>query len=450
MNPKGLSTLLGLTDARSRMLGKNILASVVLKVISIACSLLVVRMTLNYLDNEIYGIWLTMTSILFWFSYFDVGVGNGMRNYLAQAVSNGDYKLGKAYISTTFALLLLIAAVIVVLIAGVLPFVDWNALMNTHALPNATLRNVLIVAMLFTLASFLLRNVGVIFMSLQRFAVNDLLVTTGNVLSMIVIYILTKTTTGHLMYVTFAFTAPPVLVFLVAAFPIFHRYPQLRPSFKSVQMELSKKLIGKGLGFFFIQITSCLVIYGSSNVFISRYCGPSEVTVYNIAYKYFSLIVMAYTIMISPLWNAYTDAYEKNEMDWIRRSFNKSAKLWGLACLVGLVMLAFAGIFYHIWIGNAVYVPLKISICVLAYVSMFNLNSCLTCLLNGLNTIRVQLYTSVAATALYLVLVKFVGPRYGAVGIALAMALCYLLMSLVHLYQCRLIINGKAKGVWLK
>ena len=75
-------------DERNVSLRKNILFSAVLKVIGLATSLMIVPVTLNYLNNEVYGIWLTMSSVLYWFAYFDIGLGNGMRNYLTEAIKH--------------------------------------------------------------------------------------------------------------------------------------------------------------------------------------------------------------------------------------------------------------------------------------------------------------------------------------------------------------------------
>lgn len=99
-------------NTRNKMLTTNILYSSILKIISLSTSLLIVPITINYLNNEVYGIWMTITSILFWINTFDIGLGNGMRNYLTEAISQKDYSLGKRYISTTLSLLTLIALVI--------------------------------------------------------------------------------------------------------------------------------------------------------------------------------------------------------------------------------------------------------------------------------------------------------------------------------------------------
>lgn len=437
-------------NSRDRMLRKNILLSGLLKAVGLMTSLLIVPITLHYLNNEIYGIWLTMTSILYWFSFFDVGLGNGMRNYLTQSISENNYDKARAYLSTTFAILFGIA-LCMALIGGLALFaLDMNIVFNTTTMNGTDLRMALLVASILTLANFVVKNIGFVFVAMQKYALYDFLVTTGSVLALLTIYILTRTTDGNLLYVVVAFTGIPVLVFLVACIPTFHKYPKLKPSPRSIDTLLGWQIINKGIGFFFIQITSCLIIYGASNLFITHYAGPKEVTTYNIAYKFFNLLAIAYTIIISPMWNAYTDAYVKKDMQWIGKTFHTAMRMWGLTVLCGVVMLGLCNTFYLIWIGKVVSVPLSLSLCVLAYICMFNLNCGVTYLLNGLNKIRVQIITSVVITFVYLLTVCLLGEELGTKGIILSMAASYGVMALIHFYQCHLLIKCKAKGIWNK
>lgn len=437
------------SDKRNSNLRNNILLSGAMKATGMLTSFLIVPVTLHYLDNEIYGIWMTITSILMWFSFFDVGLGNGMRNYMTQAISANDYQTARAYLSTTLCVLSVIAIGIGLLCIPCLSF-NFNKIFNTYALPNDVLRNALMIAVMFTLANFVLKNIGFVFIALQKYGLNDVLNTSGSVLGIIIVFILTKTTQGNLLYVVTAFTLSPVLVYLIAAIPIFHRYKQLRPSWKYYDKLLLKNIVGKGLGFFAIQITSCLVIFGGSNVIISHFCGPTSVTVYNIAYKLFNLLAIAYTVVISPMWNAYTDAQVRGDYSWIRATFKKAVKLWGLSAIGGLILLAICNTFYKIWVGASVTVPMQISAVVLLYISAFNFNNCVTYLLNGLNKITVQIITSITGTILYLLFIIIFGEKVGMTGIILSMAVCYILMASVHLYQCRLLIDEKAKGIWNK
>lgn len=437
-------------NTRNKMLTTNILYSSILKIISLSTSLLIVPITINYLNNEVYGIWMTITSILFWINTFDIGLGNGMRNYLTEAISQKDYSLGKRYISTTLSLLTLIALAIGFAVLIPLLTIDFNKFFNTEAISNFDLRNTMIVAISFTLCNFVLKNIGFIYVAMQKYAVNDLLSVLGNVLSLGIIFLLTKLTTGHLIYVVLAYTATQCIIFCLAAIPLFKKHPELRPTFKFFDKSLSHKIVGKGLGFFVIQISSCLVIFGAANIFITQLCGPATVTTYNIAYKFFNLLVIAYTIILSPMWNAYTDAYVKGDMIWINQTFNRALKLWGLSVVGGCIMLVGCQTFYHLWVGEKVIVPFTVSLSTLIYVSFFNLNNCVTYLINGLNKIRIQIITSLVFTALYIGIVLLLGKKLGIEGVVLSMAGSYACMSLIHLYQCRLLIKKKAKGIWNK
>lgn len=438
------------SNTRNKMLTTNILYSSILKIISLSTSLLIVPITINYLNKEVYGIWMTITSILFWINTFDIGLGNGMRNYLTEAISQKNYSLGKRYISTTLSLLTLIALVIGGVVLVPLLTIDFNKFFNTEAISNFDLRNTMIIAISFTLCNFVLKNIGFIYVAMQKYAINDFLSVLGNVVSLGIIFLLTKFTTRHLIYVVLAYTATQCIIFCLAAIPLFKNHPELRPAFRFFDKSLSQKIVGKGLGFFVIQISSCLVIFGAANIFITQFCGPAAVTTYNIAYKFFNLLVIAYTIILSPMWNAYTDAYVKGDMKWIEQTFNRALKLWGLSVVGGLVMLAGCQIFYHLWVGEKVIVPFTVSLCTLIYVCFFNLNNCVTYLINGLNKIRIQIITSLVFTALYIVAVLLLGKHLGIEGVVLSMAGSYTCMSLIHLFQCRLLIKEKAKGIWNK
>ena len=435
---------------RDANIRNNILFSGFLKCVGLLTSLLVVPVTLGYLNNEVYGVWMTITSIMAWFTFFDIGLGNGMRNYLTKAISTGDYKSANAYLSTTLCVIALIAIGIAVVCILPIGLLDFNKVFNTTSVSGGVLRLSVFIAVAFTLVNFVVKNIGYVFIAMQRYALNDLLSVSGAVLGLIVVFILTKTTEGNLAYVVLALTASPVVVYLVASIPIFRHYKYLRPSVRNFNKQLLRQIVGKGLGFFFIQITSCLVIFGFSNLFITQFCGPESVTVYNIAYKFFNLLAIAYTIIISPLWNAYTNAYVKDDYPWIARTFKKSLKMWGLTVLAGVVMLLFCNLFYRLWLGGKVVVPLSISAYVLVYICMFNLNNCATYLINGLNKIRVQMITSAIGTAAYLIFLFLWGNKFGMPGVIISMAVSYLGMAVVHLYQCHLLVKGKAKGIWNK
>ncbi|MBL7937415.1 MAG: hypothetical protein JNM51_16535, partial [Bacteroidia bacterium] len=86
----GLSSLINKGHSRSVKAKKNILASVLIKGISVVTSFVLVPLTIHYLNPINYGIWLTLYSVISWFGLLDIGLGNGLRNKFAEAIANND------------------------------------------------------------------------------------------------------------------------------------------------------------------------------------------------------------------------------------------------------------------------------------------------------------------------------------------------------------------------
>ena len=91
-------------EQTNSIIEKNVIASFVLNGGSILISFVLVPMTLGYLNEYEYGVWLTLNSILSWIYIFDIGLGNGLRNRLTEALARNDFKSAKIYVSTSFFL----------------------------------------------------------------------------------------------------------------------------------------------------------------------------------------------------------------------------------------------------------------------------------------------------------------------------------------------------------
>ena len=92
-----LSNLLNKGHERSIRTKKNILASFLIKGSNVIINLMLIPLTINYVNTTRYGIWVTLVSIVGWFSFFDIGFGNGLRNKFAEAIA----KFGHAYADQT-------------------------------------------------------------------------------------------------------------------------------------------------------------------------------------------------------------------------------------------------------------------------------------------------------------------------------------------------------------
>jgi O-antigen/teichoic acid export membrane protein len=438
-------------DARSKEAKKNIIYSFTLKGGSIIISLMLVPLTLKYLDATEFGIWLTLSSLLVWINYFDIGLGNGLRNKLTQALAVGNFKIGQIYVSTTFALLGLIMGIFFFLFFVINPFLDWGKILNTDPLLATKLSKIVVAIFGFFCLQFIFKTVGIIYVAHQRPALSDLINVLGNLLSLCVIFILTLTTSRSLNYVAITFSCSPVIIMLIAYLITFRgKYKYLKPKLSLVQFKYTKELMGLGVQFFIIQIAVSLVIYTSTNIIIAQLFGTEKVTIYNIAYKYFYTVSMTYIIIIMPFWSAATDAYTKKDYKWIKFSIKKLIYIFIGFVFLTIIMVLFANMFYLFWVGKSVKIPITLSICVAIYVTLFNWSNTFIYFINGIGKIRLQLYTTVIIAIIYIPSAIYLGKIYGVNGVVIASCISILPTSILMPIQCVKLYTENAKGIWNK
>ena len=98
---KGLSFIKS-SSGRTQKAQKNILGMLLIKICNIIINLAYVPLLINSLNQDRYGIWLTITTIVSWIAFFDIGLGNGLRNKLAESIACKDEINARKYVSTTY------------------------------------------------------------------------------------------------------------------------------------------------------------------------------------------------------------------------------------------------------------------------------------------------------------------------------------------------------------
>ena len=119
-------------DKRAITAKKNVIGALLVKGISIITQLLLVPITLDYVSSEVYGIWLTLSSVILWISFFDVGLSLGLKNKLAESIANNDVVRGKVYVSTTYFMMIAIFIPLCFLIEIIIPYIDWSLLLKIN------------------------------------------------------------------------------------------------------------------------------------------------------------------------------------------------------------------------------------------------------------------------------------------------------------------------------
>ena len=427
---------------------KNISASFLIKGLNILINFAFVPLTLSYIDETRYGIWFTVSSVIGWFYFLDVGLGNGLRNKLAEALARGETELARRYISTAYAALLGIIAVIYVLFVMLFGYLDWTVIFNAPRELNHEIGRLIFVVFSFFCLRFVLNLITVILTAMQNPAFKDAFNLAGSLLAFIIVFILTKTTQGSLVLLGAALTFSPVFVLILGTLILFFsKYKIYRPAPRLVRLAYVRDLLNIGVQFFVIQI-SAIVLFTTDNMIITQILGPEAVTPYNIAFKYMSAVTLLFGILVTPFWSAITEAYVKKDFTWIRKVIKKLVRIWlGVVVLV-VIMVVASPLVYTLWIGDKVDIPFQLTLLMGLFVIITSWSSIFVQFINGVGKIRLQLYHAVLVGIINIPLSIWLAGYFDARGVIMATIICQAIGAMWVPIQYYKIVNERARGIW--
>ena len=440
-----------ISNHRSSLLQKNILASFLIKGWSAVIVLLLVPVTLHCLGDYKNGIWLTISSLLLWIDNMDIGLGNGLRNKIAEYMAHNEVQRARQLVSSTFALLsCIIIPVILVLVVLILTCNTYQVFNASPSIVN-DLDMVLIVTIMLVCTTFVFKLIGNFYMGMQLPAVSNLLIAIGQTLALIGTYIVYWSGSHSLMHIAIVNTASPLLVYLIAfPYTFLYKYPHLRPSCQLIDFKEAKAVVNTGIQFFIMQISS-VILFMTSNILISNLFTPALVTPYQITYRYFSILLVAFTVICMPFWNATTDAYERGDIQWIRNATRK-LRMMIIGIIVCMAMMVVLSPWvYSIWIGDSITIDIRMSIVMATYIFILIYSMRYSYFINGIGKLRLQLIFTTTAAIFFIPLAYLTTIwTHNIIWFMMVMCLINIPGLIVNRIQFYKLINGTAKGIWMK
>ena len=438
-----------INNRRSKLIRSNIIISFFTKGWSAIILLLTVPITLNCLGDYKNGVWMTISSLLLWIENMDIGLGNGLRNSLAIHLAHNDIQKAKSVISSAYAMLTLIMIPIAIVLFVLIKTYDTYILFNVSSKIVTDLDSILIVTSVLVCTSFIFKLIGNFYMGLQLPATSNFLIACGQTLTFLFTYLVYLSGSHSMMHIALANTLSPLIVYFSAyIYSFYFKYPHLRPSIKFVHLSQAKEVMGIGIKFFIIQISG-VVLFMSSNILISNLFTPAMVTPYQICFRYFSLLLAIFTVICMPYWTATTDAYERHDMEWIRRT-TKRLNLMTLAiffCMI--IMVVCSDLVYSIWIGNDIDIDIRLSVAIAIYVFILIYSERYSYIINGFGMLRLQLIFTIGAAFVFFPLAYFVvNWRHDITWFVAVMCFVNIPGMIVNRIQFYKIINNQAKGIW--
>ncbi|NQY08995.1 MAG: oligosaccharide flippase family protein [Flavobacteriales bacterium] len=448
MNLK-LSDLFNSENLRSQKLKINILALILRKGITVLIAYITIPLILHYLTESEYGIWLTIYSVIGWFVLFDLGLGLGLRNRFAEAIAEDNHKLARTYVSTTYAILGMIAGGLLAVVLLSHKWVNWEAVFNVSSEDAKGVGTVVLITFSYACLIFFFGLIKTVLTADQRPALASYFNTIASAASLLIIILLIQFTEGSLVYLALTITGTNLFVFIVATIWLFRNdYARYRPSLKYIDFKQASSLMKLGISFFFLQLAG-IIVYGTDALIISHLFGSDKVPSYVIALKYFSIVQLFFMIVSKPLLAAFIEARTKNEIAWIKSVINKLLLLVGACAVLLVVMLLPAQAICELWLQQKIDIPLILSIGMLFYV-LFNIwIQVYVTYIDSTGKLRLSLYISIFALLANLPLSYYLAQTWlGVSGVIFATCICLLPDVIILPLQYYKLINEKATGIW--
>lgn len=445
-----LSNIVKIQSYRTKNITKQVFLSFLFKVGSILLSFLLVPISIDYLDIENYGIWMTIVSFISWFSFFDIGLGNGLQNRLTEAISQGETKLAKGYVSTAYITLTIICLILILIFLGINTFVNWSLVFNSSLSTKSALSILLPIVIISFCLQMVLKLISTIYMSEQKHSNASAINFVSQLGSLILIIVFSFWSESSLLLFGIVYSIFPICLLLILNIYSFkNSYSHIKPSFNFYRIEYLKDLMGLGFLFFIVQISG-IVLYATDNFLISQLYSPDKVVPYNIVYKYLGISTMAFSIVSVPFWSNITDANSKKDTEWLNKAMKNFKRLSFLFSGLLVVLMLISQFVFDIWIGEMVVIPKSLIILIGLFFASSILITPYTIYLNGLGKVKLQAIQAIAAAIVNIPLGIFLSKvcHLELNGIILSTLICFIPSIILTPIQYRKIVNNNANGIW--
>lgn len=407
-------------------------ASTLARVVQISTSLITVPLTLKYLGNERFGLWMTISSVLAMAAFADFGVGNGVLNTVAKAFGKDDMQGVRKAASSGFAILSSVAVLLLLSFFSIFRFINWGDFFRVTS-PQARSEAgpaLAVFATCFTL-NISMDVVQRVQLGLQEGYRYSLWQLCGSTVGFI----------GVLCGIWLRVSLP-VLVVAIAGAPIlattlntihFFGYvrPDLRPSWKLVSGDVISQIAKLG-GLFFVLQVVVAVSFSADNFIIARELGAVNVPEYSIPQRLFALITMMSGMLVAPLWPAYGEAISRGHIGWVRHTLRRSLLIvLGATSAASCAMLLLSHKLLHWWVGSRVHPPFFLLLGLAIWTVIGCCGDALGAFMNGAEVIRFQVVVaSIFGIGCLTTKVLFVH-HFGVTGVPWATISSYVLLSVL-------------------
>jgi O-antigen/teichoic acid export membrane protein len=394
--------------------------------------LVTIPMTRSALPPELFGVWMMLSSLVGFFAFADLGVGNGVLNRVTAAIAIGD----RAGLRRT-----IIAGYACTFAVGVLLLLGWAAWVGVSDHP-ARIAGVLspafehdvvraftafTVLLAINISASLVQKIQLGAQAGHWIGIAQFVAAAGTLAGVTA----TVHLGGGLTALVFASLGVQVAVNLASTLLWIASRRMLARSVENDGFDIPavRALLRTGSLFLALQLAVAFA-FQSDVIVITQTLGASAYGDFAVVQKLFLFVTMILAAGLSGLWPAFGDAIARRDMAWARRTLARSLMITAtFAVLSVLALILSMGWITRHWLHLNVPPPLALCLVLGAWTVLDALGSVCGAFLNGANVLRAQLIFAVCMASLAFAGKWWLTPVLGSPGAVLATLLSYLAIT---------------------
>ena len=388
--PFDTSTEDGRSKERYRRASISALAAGFSKGAALLTSLISVPLTVRYLGQERYGLWLTMNSVVsIMLGFADAGIGNVLQNAVSTANATSDRQTMRRDVSSGFFLITGFVILVLGFFILAYPHIPWPRLFNVGSELAIHEAGPAVAVLVVCYLAATQCGIGYrIQQGYQQGFVAYLWDSAGSLLGLCGTLVAIYLRLGLPLLVLMVAGAPLVAGTVNSVVELGWRRPWLRPQWSYARWSVGWVFIKDGFLFLCLQIgtvaLSCTPVFIVANRF-----GAAEASVYGVVYKLLSIPLTFSALFWMPLWPAYRDALARGDRQWIMKTLRWQLKVIVLflgPLLLGLALLT--PLFVRVWTRSVIQAPLTLALSVAVLIFCMTARGALSVLLAGCGRLR--------------------------------------------------------------
>lgn len=408
--------------------------------ISMATNFLSVPLTVSYLGDERFGLWMAISTFMSVLIFLDFGFPIYLQNKITRTIANEQITSCTHLISDGFLYALYLTLAMAIISGLLIVFIDFGTLFNVVDFQAINEITPSLGAMILVLSgSVFLNVVQRIYFAHQETHVISIISVFFKLVGLAMLFYGVKHHVGLpglILTVGFIpnFFTSAVCVYILPRVSGYYQFGSLSWKFSSDTLSDKNKstaslvIFFASIGYFLI---SNFIVYAGTLKY-----GAASIVDYSIFNKVQGAIVMVALAILNPIWPAIAEAYSKSDYFWILRCIKICIAILILLSIgISLSFYYLLPSFFKVWLRSEVVIPNSYYIPMMIMTIIIVWNSALSTFLNGMSRFKVQSAITISLVGVLFISVDHVPDDFGVIGVIWMVSFAFLLRGLVFGYE---------------